>query len=149
MQITSTAFAANAFIPSKYTCQGENSSPPLTFSQTPKTAKSLALIMDDPDATGGNIFVHWVLYDIPTSVLQILENSTPAGATTGINSLEKMSYAGPCPPTGKHRYFFKLYALDKELALGQGATKQQVEEAMEGHIVEKAEIIGLYEKTAS
>lgn len=148
MDIVSTAFENNDLIPAKYTCEGQNFNPPLTFSQVPKETKSLALILDDPDAVSGT-FVHWVLYNMPSSTIQILENTVPENTTVGTNDFGNTDYGGPCPPkgTGKHRYFFKLYALDIPLdVLSEGATKVEVEEAMQGHILEKAQLIGLYTK---
>lgn len=133
MKIISSAFAENSTIPSKYTCEGENINPPLAFMDVPANAKSLVLIMDDPDAPMGT-FVHWVLYNI---------NPAEKGITE--NSVSHSGYIGPCPPSGTHRYFFKLYALDINLDL-QNADKNMAEEKMQGHILEKAELTGLYKK---
>ncbi len=146
MEITSIAFQHNQPIPSKYTCDGENSNPPLSFSDVPINAKSLVLIMDDPDATIGT-FVHWVLYNIPISISEIPEGGLPTGVTVGKNSAGRTTYVGACPPSGTHRYFFKLYALDAELSLSSGSTKEQVENAMQGHILATTELIGLYSRT--
>lgn len=133
MKIVSSAFTNNSTIPSKYTCEGENINPPLEFLDVPANAKSLVLIMDDPDAPMGT-FVHWVLHNINPSEKGIAENS-----------VSYSGYIGPCPPSGTHRYFFKLYALDINLDL-QNADKNMVEEKMQGHILDKAELIGLYKK---
>lgn len=145
MKITSSAFQPSTAIPAKYTCDGENINPPLTFSQVPKEAQSLVLIVDDPDAPVGT-FTHWVLYNMPSATIQVLENQVPKNTMQGKASFGNTEYGGPCPPSGTHRYFFKLYALDKMLELPQGATKKEVEEAMEGHIIESAEIVGLYSR---
>ena len=134
----------NEDIPAKYTCEGENINPPLTFSEVPKESKSLVLIVDDPDATGGKTFLHWLLYNIPPATMQILENSVPEGSTLGMTHFGKVSYGGPCPPSGKHRYFFKLFALDMVLDLPEGASREEVEAKMSGHDIATAELIGLY-----
>lgn len=145
MQIKSSAFENNEKIPAKYTCDGQNINPPLTFSQVPKEAKSLVLIVDDPDAPG-KTWTHWVLYNILSSTLQILENQIPEGAVEGVTDFGSTGYGGPCPPSGTHRYFFKLYALDTTLDLEESATKADVEEKIKDHIIEKAELIGLYSR---
>lgn len=145
MQITSSVFQHNQPIPTKYTCDGENINPPLTFSDVPAQAKSLVLINDDPDALAGT-WVHWTVWNIPPTTTAISENSVPQGAVEGVTSFRKPGYGGPCPPSGTHRYFFKLYALDTTLSLGPSATKQDLEKAMEGHILAKAEFIGLYSR---
>lgn len=143
MKITSPAFENQAPIPAKYTCQGEDISPPLAIADLPDNTASLALIVDDPDAPMGT-WDHWIVWNIkPTSKIE--ENSAPG--TPGKNSWGRNDYGGPCPPSGTHRYFFKLYALDRELDLKAGATKAQLEAVMEGHILERAEAIGLYEKS--
>lgn len=145
MTITSTAFKHNQNIRSKYTCDGENINPPLAFSNVPAPAKSLVIVVEDPDAPSG-IFIHWVLYNIPSTTLQILENQIPAGSVLGMTDFGRENYGGPCPPSGTHRYFFKLYALDTTLNLSKGASKEEVEKAMEGHVLEYAELTGLYKK---
>ena len=143
MKLASHAFAHNAIIPQKYTCQGEDISPPLTISDIPEGAVSLALINDDPDAPMGT-WDHWLIWNLkPTA--EIKEDSAPG--TQGKNSWGRNDYGGPCPPSGTHRYFFKLYALDSELDLAKGATKAELEAAMEGHILEQAELIGRYKKS--
>lgn len=142
MRISSSAFEHNTYIPVEFSCQGRKVNPPLAIESIPKAAKSLVLIVDDPDAPGGD-FVHWVVYDIKI-ISRIEENNTPG--KQGINSLGKLGYVSPCPPSGAHRYFFKIYALDKMLNLKEGINKYDLEEVMSGHIIEKAELIGLYQK---
>ena len=141
MEITSPAFKHNEYIPAKYTCEGEDANPPLVINGIPKEAKSLALIMDDPDAPMG-VWVHWVVFDMPV-VSRIEENSVPG--KLGITNSGR-DYHGPCPPSGTHRYFFKIYALDTQLNLKEGISKEQLEKAMQGHILDKAELIGLYKR---
>lgn len=145
LKISSTAFAHNGNIPAKYTCDGSNGSPPLKVENVPAGAKSLALIVDDPDAPAGT-WVHWVAWNIPPATGEIGENALPAGAEQGKNDWGRNSYGGPCPPSGTHRYFFKLYALDAPLRLGSATTKKDLERAMEGHIIARAELIGLYKR---
>ncbi|MBD2596501.1 YbhB/YbcL family Raf kinase inhibitor-like protein [Nostoc spongiaeforme FACHB-130] len=147
MKLASTAFTANAFIPTKYTCDGNDISPPLTWNDVPKDAQSIALIVDDPDAPG-ETFVHWVVYDLPATVSQVPEKiaSQDLPGIQGKNDFGKLGYGGPCPPNGTHRYFFKLYALDKKLGLITGATKEQVLNAMKGHVLAEAELIGKYSR---
>lgn len=146
MKITSSAFQNNESIPSKYTCDGENVSPPLEISDVPAEAKSLALIVDDPDAPLAGGFVHWVVFNIDPTTKEIRENSVPQGATEGMNSAGRTGYTSPCPPSGTHRYFFKLYALDAELALDNSAKREDVEKAMEGKILDQATLVGLYQR---
>lgn len=141
MTLSSPAFDHNAAIPKKYSCEGENINPPLHIENIPENAKSLALIVDDPDAPNGT-FVHWVVYNIPV-VETIAENTVPGNQ--GSNDFKKRAYGGPCPPSGQHRYFFKLYALDEEPVLEDGS-KAELEKAMQGHILQEAELVGLYEK---
>lgn len=136
-------FENNEKIPAKYTADGDDINPGLEISGVPENARSLVLIMDDPDAPAGT-WVHWVVYGIDPSTTSIKENSVPG--SLGINSWKKQSYGGPSPPSGTHRYFFKLYALDSELDLEEGASKEDVEKAMENHILDKAELIGLYSR---
>jgi Raf kinase inhibitor-like YbhB/YbcL family protein len=145
MKISSSAFEDNTLIPSQFTCDGKNINPPLTFEDVPANAKSLALIIDDPDAPHGT-WVHWVLWNIDPKRAEIKEHSVPNGAHQGVNDFKRNDYGGPCPPSGTHRYFFKLYALDTMLPLSQRTTKADLEKAMHGHIIEKAEIIGLYRR---
>lgn len=150
LAVTSPAFENNTRIPRKYTCEGEDISPPLEFSGIPGNAESLVLIVDDPDAPDPAnpkmVWDHWILWNIPPGKGDILENTVPEGAVQGRNGWGRNEYGGPCPPIGRHRYFFKLYALDCKLDLSTDAGKEEVEGAMEGHILDKTELIGLYEK---
>ncbi|MDZ7724323.1 MAG: YbhB/YbcL family Raf kinase inhibitor-like protein [candidate division KSB1 bacterium] len=154
LQLTSSAFSHNSPIPSKYTCQGDDISPVLSWSGVPDQAKSLALIMDDPDAPDPKApkmtFVHWVLYNLPARnnglPEAIPENELPEGTLQGVNNWDRTGYGGPCPPVGEHRYFFKLFALDTELPDLNKPTSAELQEAMQGHILEQTELIGLYEK---
>lgn len=151
MQITSTAFAQNESIPVKYTCDGADVSPSLAWSGVPAGAESLALISDDPDAPG-RTWVHWVIYNVSAARSELPEGVEAAetvldGAVQGTNDFNKIGYGGPCPPSGDpHRYFFKLYALDTELSLGPGATKQEVLDAMGGHVLAQTELMGTYKR---
>lgn len=144
MNITSSAFLHNGLIPPRYTCDGENTSPPLTFSDIPADAKSLALFFDDPDAPG-RTFDHWVVWNIDHSLTAIAEGETPSGFV-GKNSGGGNEYFPPCPPSGEHRYIFKLIALDTLLSLPAGTSKADVEHAMEGHVLDSAELIGRYKR---
>lgn len=139
----SSAFEKNKQIPSKYTCDGENISPPLKVEGIPEKAKSLAIIMEDPDAPAG-LFIHWVAWNIPPTG-EVKENA--AGGSSGLNDFKKRGYGGPCPPSGTHRYFFKVYALDITLNLGSVAEKEDLENAMQGHTLTHGELIGLYRRT--
>ncbi len=150
IKVTSTAFKEGGVIPAKYTCKGENISPPLKFESVPEEAKSLALINDDPDAPGGT-WVHWVLFDLPPDTKELAEKIPPEktlknGAVHGINDFRKIGYGGPCPPSGTHRYFFKVYALDTKLGLKVGATKKEVEEALKGHVLREGKLMGKVSK---
>ena len=145
LTIASPAFPHNGMIPSKHTCDGTDVNPPLSFDNIPEKSKSLALIVDDPDAPRGT-WVHWVAWNIGPGTRKIAENSVPRGARQGTNDFRKQAYGGPCPPSGTHRYFFKLYALDTSLSLNAGATKAQLEEAMKGHVLGLSELIGLYRR---
>ncbi len=142
MKLTSPEFQNNKSIPAKFTCQGEDISPRLVIEGIPDGTKSLALVVDDPDAPMGT-WVHWVVYDIPVTS-RIDEDTIPG--KQGMNNFGRKDYGGPCPPSGTHRYFFKIYALDKELNLQEGIRKSELEKAMEGHILDNAELIGLYKK---
>lgn len=142
MQITSPEFKSNEYMPAKYTCEGDDINPPLVISGIPEGAKSLALIMDDPDAAMG-VWVHWVVFDIPV-VSRIEENSAPG--KPGMTNSGRSEYHGPCPPSGTHHYVFKIYSLDTKLNLNEGVSKGQLEKAMQGHILDKAELIGLYKR---
>ncbi|MFO8053009.1 MAG: YbhB/YbcL family Raf kinase inhibitor-like protein [Candidatus Omnitrophota bacterium] len=143
MKISSSAFGHNEMIPRKYSCQGQDISPELIIEDIPEGTKSLALIVDDPDAPMGT-WVHWVVYNIPVDKNKIEEGAVPG--KEAINNFGKKSYGGPCPPSGTHRYFFKIYALDGELDLQPEAEKKDLEKAMEGRILDKTELIGLYKK---
>lgn len=149
MKLESKNFKESGIIPSKYTCEGKNINPHLLIFDVPKDAKSLVLIMDDPDVPKhvrpDCMYDHWVIFNIPPNTKEMKENSTPPGIE-GKNTSGKNGYIGPCPPDREHRYFFKLYALDALLQLPKSSTKKQVEEAMESHILTKCELIGRYEK---
>ncbi len=151
MKLTSSVFENNGCIPDKYTCDGQDVNPPLKIENAPVLAKSLVLIMDDPDIPDFvrekfkiQVWDHWVVFNIDTNVREIGEGQAPG--TKGKNTGHRLGYTGPCPPEREHRYFFKLYALDTLLQLKEGSTKAQVEEAMQGHIITKAELIGRYER---
>ncbi|HUM10013.1 MAG TPA: YbhB/YbcL family Raf kinase inhibitor-like protein [Myxococcaceae bacterium] len=153
MQISSPSFTHQGSIPEKYTCQGSDTSPPLAWSGVPPSAKSLALIVDDPDAPDPSApkmtWVHWVLYNVPprtTALAEGASRSPPQGSKDGLNDWNKPGYGGPCPPIGRHRYFFKLYALDTVLPDLGKPSKADLQKAMEGHVVGSAELIGTYEK---
>lgn len=146
--LTSSAFAPGQPIPRKYGCDGQDVSPPLNWGDPPQNTRSLALIVDDPDAPGGT-FVHWVLYNLPAHSRTLAEGVPKAekladASLHGTNSWGRLGYGGPCPPRGTHRYFFKLYALDNMLGLPSGASKQRLLEAMQGHILGQAEVMGTY-----
>lgn len=147
LQIKSSAFNQGALIPKKYTCDGQDVSPPLTWTGVPLGTKSLALVMDDPDAPVGN-WDHWILFNVPPQTTALPENveSLPAATLGGKNSWRRTGYGGPCPPDREHRYFFKLYALDTVLDLKEGVTKKELEAAMQNHILEKAELMGRYDR---
>jgi len=145
MEITSPQFKHNGEIPAKFTCDGEDVNPTLEILGTPQGTKSLVLIVDDPDAPVG-LWVHWTVWNISSDTKTIAENSLPKGAVEGVTSFEHSGYGGPCPPDGEHRYFFKVYALDIELELPKEADKEILEEAMVGHVLDKAELIGLYSR---
>jgi hypothetical protein len=151
LEIKSSAFAKGGDIPRKFTCDAQDLSPALTWSEPPKGTQSFALIMDDPDAPVGT-WVHWVLYDLRATVRSlpegVLKDALLAdGAQLGKNSWDRIGYGGPCPPPGPaHRYFFKLYALDGKTNLRAGATKAELEKAMHGHILAQAELMGRYQR---
>jgi Raf kinase inhibitor-like YbhB/YbcL family protein len=144
MKITSSAFHEGANIPSKFTCDGSDTSPPLQIAGVPSGAKSLVLIVDDPDAPSG-LFTHWLVWNIPPQTGSIAEGSAPKGVQ-GANDFGKSGYGGPCPPPGTHRYSFKIFALDRELELRSGAKRSQVDAAMKGHIIAQGELVGRYAK---
>ena len=145
LTISSPAFRHNEHIPSKFTCDDADVSPQLLIGNVPAGTKSFALIVDDPDAPRGT-WVHWVVWNISPDTKEIREGSVPAGAHQGMNDFRKLDYGGPCPPSGTHHYFFKLYALDTTLGLAAKATKATLEQAMQGHILAQAELIGLYKR---
>jgi Raf kinase inhibitor-like YbhB/YbcL family protein len=148
-KIATTAFSAGETIPKKFTCDGPDVSPQLSWKEAPAGTQSFALIMDDPDAPVGT-WVHWVLYNVPASIRELQEGvekqeQLASGALQGRNDFHKTGYGGPCPPPGKpHRYFFKLYALDTKLNLNAGGTKPDLERAMKGHILVETELMGRY-----
>lgn len=145
MKITSSAFGNNEIIPVKFTCDGIDVNPPLVISDVPSDAKCLVLIADDPDAPMGT-WTHWLVWNIDPSTTLIEENSLPENAVQGKNSFGKNSYGGPCPPSGTHRYYFNLYALDTKITLDPSSDKSDLVSAMEGHILEQAEFFGLYKR---
>jgi len=155
MKITSPAFTHNEAIPSQYTCDGQDTSPALEWSDLPEGTKSLVLIVDDPDAPDPKapkmIWVHWVLYNIPPSATglpqAVKSQDLPEGTKEGVNDWKRTGYGGPCPPIGRHRYFHKLYALDVVLPDLGKATKKVIEKAMEGHMLGEAEMIGTYKRS--
>jgi Raf kinase inhibitor-like YbhB/YbcL family protein len=154
LSLKSSAFAHNGPIPAKYTCDSQDISPPLAWLGVPDRAKSLALIVDDPDAPDPKapkrVWVHWVLYNLPAADGGLSEgakgDALPAGAVEGTNDWPRVGYGGPCPPIGRHRYFFKLFALDTVLPDLGNATKAKLEQAMRGHVIEQAELMGTYER---
>ena len=143
MKIRSTAFENNQPIPKKYTCDGDGINPPLAFSEIPQNAQSLVLIVDDPDAPSGT-FTHWTIWNIDPGLLGISENSIPSGAIQGNSDAGKIGYVGPCPPSGTHHYFFKLFALDSKLDLSSGSKRKDLDQAMANHIIGNTEFVGLY-----
>jgi Raf kinase inhibitor-like YbhB/YbcL family protein len=150
IKVTSAAFNEGQPIPRQYTCDGVNVSPPLEWSGVPKTAKTIAIIADDPDAPAGT-WVHWVLYNLPAENIGFVENvpateNLKVGGFQGKNDFEKIGYGGPCPPSGTHRYFFKMYAVDGELALKAGANGAELEKALQGHIVSQGQLMGTYRR---
>ena len=153
-QLTSTAFETENSIPSKFSCEGRNISPELSWSPPPAETKSLALIMHDPDAPIEGGYTHWLVYNIPANVNHLPENvpnqnRLPGGGMQGKNDSGQHGYTGPCPPSGTHRYYFRLYALDRELDSGAGASKAALEKAMEGHVLAKAELLGRYKRNSN
>ena len=150
MKINSPVFDEGAFIPSGYTCDGMDISPPLEWSQVPEGTKVFALICDDPDAPMGN-WVHWVIFNLPGNIKELSENMPTMellenGARQGRNDFGRIGYGGPCPPRGTHRYYFKLYALDAEIDLGPGISKKELLKAMQGHILAEGQLIGRYKR---
>ncbi|OHA13396.1 MAG: hypothetical protein A2909_01795 [Candidatus Tagabacteria bacterium RIFCSPLOWO2_01_FULL_39_11] len=157
MKILSSAFEHNSMIPAKYTCDGENINPSLKISSVPKDAKSLVLIVDDPDATRGYTWLHWTVWNIDPLTKEIEENSVPEKGVEGITDFGESGWGGPCPPaspnqgepSGSHRYFFKLYALDNVLELPPGTPLSEVQRMMNSHILDQTELIGLYSRKKS
>ncbi|HEX3083512.1 MAG TPA: YbhB/YbcL family Raf kinase inhibitor-like protein [Pyrinomonadaceae bacterium] len=150
LKLISRAFTEGQPIPRQYSCDGINISPPLEWSGVPKPAKTLAIIADDPDAPAGT-WVHWVVYNLPADTIGMVENlpsteDLKGGGLQGKNDFEKIGYGGPCPPSGTHRYLFKIYALDGDLPLKAGATKTEVEKAMSGHVLAQAQLMGTYHR---
>ena len=150
IKVTSSGFEDGGLIPAKYTCDGADISPPLGWEGVPEGTKSIALISDDPDAPMGT-WVHWVLFNLPGQTRELAENiphdrTLPSGAKQGTTDFRRVGYGGPCPPSGTHRYFFKLYALDAEIALTAGANKAQLLKAMQGHILAQGQLIGKYKR---
>jgi Raf kinase inhibitor-like YbhB/YbcL family protein len=150
IKLTSSAFVENGLIPKQYTCDSKDISPPLKWESVPEKTKSFALICDDPDAPMGT-WVHWVLFNLPANKRELPENlppiaTLPDGSRQGKNDFGKIGYGGPCPPSGTHRYYFKLYALDQPLDLKAGATKGQLLKAMEGHILAEGQLMGKYKR---
>lgn len=153
MKLESSAFSNHGCMAAKYTCEGDDLSPPLSWSGVPEGTQSLALILEDPDAPDPaapkRVYVHWVVYNIPASVTSLPEGAAddlPRGVQTGKNDWGKTSYGGPCPPIGRHRYFHKLYALGTTLDLQGPPTKADLEQAMQGHVLAQTELIGTYQK---
>ncbi len=152
LKLMSAAFAQGGEIPSKYTCEGQDVSPPLAWSGAPANTKSLALVVDDPDAPDPAApkmtWVHWVLYNLPTSVSSLPEGATPlpAGTLEGVNDWKRTGYGGPCPPVGRHRYFHKLYALDTMLPDLGRPSKAKLEARIKGHVIAQVELVGTYQK---
>lgn len=150
MDVTSTAFKEGGDIPRQYTCDGDDISPPLAWTGTPSDTKSLVVIADDPDAPSGT-WVHWVVYHLPPTVQSLAEKTPPDqilanGARQGTNDFGKIGYGGPCPPSGTHRYFFKVYALNTTLDLPPGRKKADVEKAMQGHVLTDGQLMGRYSR---
>ena len=144
MKITSSAFQEGGNIPSKFTCDGGDRSPPLQIAEIPSSAKSLALIVDDPDAPSG-LFTHWIVWNISPQTNGIAEGSAPKGVQ-GTSDFGKSGYGGPCPPSGTHRYYFKVFALDRELNLPSGTKRNQLDAAIKGHVVAQGELMGRYSR---
>jgi hypothetical protein len=157
LKLTSSAFTQGGAIPSRYTCEGDDTSPPLAWSGATGKGKSFALIVDDPDAPDPakpqRVYVHWVVYNIPASATSFAENASksgmPSGTVQGKNDWGKQEYGGPCPPIGRHRYFFKLYELDNELTNLSSPSKADLERAMKGHILAQTELMGTYQKAGA
>lgn len=151
IEVRSTAFAEGDRIPSDFTCDGADMSPPVEWANIPSGTKSIAILVEDPDAPSGN-WSHWLAYDLPPSLRQLppgipASKGLPAGGTQGRTDFGKMGYSGPCPPQGNHRYFFRVYALDAILGLKPGVTKQELLRAMQGHILAQGQLMGTYDRS--
>ena len=151
LQLSSSSFTAGGNIPRQFTCEGEDISPELSWKNAPSGTKTFVLIVHDPDAPRAGGFTHWVVYNLPANVTHIAQHAPkseklPAGGIQGKNDFGQTGYKGPCPPSGTHRYYFYLYALDTELKLTPGANKDEVEKAIKGHVLQKAELMGKYKK---
>lgn len=152
-QIKTTAFPAEGNIPARYTCEGENISPQLTWEGAPAGTRTFALIVDDPDAPKAGGFTHWIVFNIPATVREEQENISGnkplrGGGLQGKNDDGNIGYTGPCPPSGTHRYYFRLYALDRDLHLSSGATRDELDKAMRGHVLAKTELMARYKKAS-
>jgi Raf kinase inhibitor-like YbhB/YbcL family protein len=150
IEVRSSAFEDGGVIPARYTCDGQGVTPPLSWDSVPNGTKSLALIADDPDAPRGT-FVHWVVYDLPPDTRRLPEDvpgrqTLSGGAQQGVNGAGRIGYTGPCPPSGTHRYVFKIYALDRMLDLDGGATVERLSDAMEGHVLAEGQLMGTYRR---
>ena len=143
ISITSSSFQAGGDIPAKFTCDGTNVSPALQIGGVPNEAKSLVLLADDPDAPRG-LFTHWIIWNIDPKTTRVAENSAPAAGVQGTNDFGKRNYGGPCPPSGTHRYFFKIFALDTKLELKPNARRAELDAAMRGHVLAQGELMGRY-----
>lgn len=145
MKLSSSVFKNEDVLPEKYTCLDENVNPPLKITEAPKETKSLVLIMEDPDAPSG-LWTHWLVWNIKPDTKEILEDNVPPEAVLGTNDFSKIEYSGPCPPSGTHRYFFKVFALDVILNVSEGADRDELEEAMEDHVLDSSELVALFSK---
>ncbi|MBI4231865.1 YbhB/YbcL family Raf kinase inhibitor-like protein [Candidatus Peregrinibacteria bacterium] len=146
MKILSADFENEGTIPAKYTCDGDDVSPPLTLAEVPEDAESLVIISDDPDAPAGT-WVHWLMWNINPATTEFPANSVPTDAVEGTNSFKNIGYGGPCPPSGVHRYYFRVYALDTVLDLPEGSTREALDQAMEGHIIDRGELMAKYSRS--
>ncbi len=146
IQIYSSAFLQGEDIPKKFTCRGDNVNPPLSFDRIPESAKSLVLIVDDPDAPMG-VWTHWLVWNIDPKADHINEHTVPDHAVSGTNDFGTESYGGPCPPFGTHHYYFRLYALDTVLSLPKGSKRKELEKVIQGHVLEQGELMGIFSKT--
>ena len=146
MELMSSAFKANGPIPVRYTCDGENINPPLLVNDVPLGTQSMVLLVEDPDAESG-VWTHWLLWDVPFNTTVINEGTVPMGAIEGMTDFQRPGYGGPCPPSGMHRYFFTLYALDTTIDLPPDTDKQKLKEVIEEHVIDKAELVGTYQRS--